>query len=398
MRILVQKFGGSSVADEGFLRMLSIIEQSPKPLVVVVSAEKGATNRLLQEAQSQKLSSEATDALVAQGEIATVQKLCQALSERGCPCEGFWGSKIGITTDAFFGAANLRQIHPKKIFETLCAQKVAIVAGFQATTHEGQITTLGRGGSDLTALALASALNAYGCKIFTDVKGVFTANPQNVPRAQHLSALSFRDLERMAYLGSQVMQMRSISFAQRARQPFSIHSTWDPFGSCTQVLDSPLRRSTISADAQAYWIEIPKQSWIKSMQRGEFFLWARLQVDFMVEGRHAIRATLPIASLEALQKAIDFNPIGPVAKVSFVGPIEPEGMQRISEIVQSYPVLEAHANSGRYSLLVPAEMGNWLSCLLHHSCIEQSLSVQGNQLNSSGAFSCDKASFQSATA
>ena len=219
--LIVQKFGGSSVANPERIKHVAqrvvATKQQGHDVVVVVSALGDTTDELLELAQqiSQHPPERELDMLMATGEQVSVALLAMAIEELGEAAISFTGAQVGILTDGRHTKAKLIDINAKRISEELTKGRVVIVAGFQGATMTQDITTLGRGGSDLTAVALAKALNASLCEIFTDVEGVFTADPRLVPAARKLPAISYDEMLEMASLGAQVMQARSIFVAKR---------------------------------------------------------------------------------------------------------------------------------------------------------------------------------------
>ena len=231
MKRIVQKYGGSSVATpEDIKRVAQRIHKyrdEGNQMIVVVSAMGGTTDKLLELAGelNENPSERELDMLLATGEQQSVALMAMALEGMGCEAVSLTGAQAGIETDGVHSKARIRNITPDKIEEYLSANKVVIVAGFQGTTTADDITTLGRGGSDLTAVALAAVLNADLCQIFTDVEGVFTADPRIVPDAQKVDKLSFDEMLEMASLGAKVTQSRSIEFAKKFGVDLEVRSS-----------------------------------------------------------------------------------------------------------------------------------------------------------------------------
>ena len=219
MALLVQKFGGTSV---GTVERIKAVAEKVKrfrdqgdDIVVVVSAMSGETNRLIglaHEIQDQPEPRE-YDVLVSTGEQVTIALLSMALEALGCPARSYTGSQIAITTDNSHSKARIQKIETENIRQDLDAGRVVVVAGFQGVTESGAISTLGRGGSDTTAVALAAALEADECQIYTDVDGVYTTDPRVVEGARRLDKITFEEMLEMASLGSKVLQIRSVEFA-----------------------------------------------------------------------------------------------------------------------------------------------------------------------------------------
>lgn len=231
MALIVQKYGGSSVADtdriKNVAKRVAQYHQRGDRIVVVVSAMRGVTDGLIALAKNiAPLPSEREmDMLLATGEQQTIALTAIALHALGVPAVSLTGAQAGIVTDGVHTKAKIHNITPKAVHELLHAGSVVIVAGFQGETREGQITTLGRGGSDLTAIALAAALKADLCQIYTDVDGVYTTDPHIVPDAKKLNEISYDEMLELASLGTKVMQSRSVEFAKKFRVVFEVRSS-----------------------------------------------------------------------------------------------------------------------------------------------------------------------------
>jgi aspartate kinase len=235
-QLIVQKYGGSSVADpekiKNVAHRVARYAAEGHRLVVVVSAMGQTTDSLI------KLASAITpepdpremDMLLATGEQVTIGLLAMALQAQGYPACSFTGAQVGIVTDEAHTKARIRRIGAERIRGALDAGNVVVVAGFQGTTERGEITTLGRGGSDLTGVALAAALEADMCEIFTDVDGVYTADPNVVPDARKLDRVSYDEMLEMASLGAKVLQARSVEFAKNHGVPVHVRSSFKPDG------------------------------------------------------------------------------------------------------------------------------------------------------------------------
>ncbi|HZJ91491.1 MAG TPA: aspartate kinase [Thiopseudomonas sp.] len=228
MALIVQKFGGTSVGSpERIAQVAAKIAQfraSGDDIVVVVSAMSGETNRLLALAKqiADKPSLREMDVMIATGEQVTIALLAMALNKIGVPAVSFTGAQVPIITDSEHGKARILSIDVAKVSEQLKAGKVVVVAGFQGVDEQGSITTLGRGGSDTTAVALAAKLKADECHIYTDVDGVYTTDPRVVPRAQRLDRITFEEMLEMASLGSKILQLRSVEFAGKYHVPLRV--------------------------------------------------------------------------------------------------------------------------------------------------------------------------------
>src|SRR5260221_12571625 len=231
MALIVQKYGGTSVGDperiKNVARRVAEYHARRDQIVVVVSAMSGVTDRLIKLAKEiMPLPSEREmDVLLATGEQTTIALAAMALHALGVKAISLTGAQAGIVTDGVHTKAKIQNITPKQIHKLLDDGNVVIVAGFQGQTSEGQITTLGRGGSDLTAIALAAALKADLCQIYTDVDGVYTTDPRIVPNAKKLSEISYDEMLELASLGAKGMQSRSVEFAKKFGVVFEVRSS-----------------------------------------------------------------------------------------------------------------------------------------------------------------------------
>jgi aspartate kinase len=231
MALIVQKYGGTSVGNTDRIKNVAarVAKYHAKgdKIVVVVSAMSGVTDGLIKLAKDiAPLPSEREmDMLLATGEQQTIALTAIALHTIDIPAVSMTGAQAGIVTDGVHTKAKIHNITPQQVHEHLDAGKVVIVAGFQGETREGQITTLGRGGSDLTAIALAAALKADLCQIYTDVDGVYTTDPRIVPNAKKLPEISYDEMLELASLGAKVMQSRSVEFAKKFGVVFEVRSS-----------------------------------------------------------------------------------------------------------------------------------------------------------------------------
>ncbi|MFB0962095.1 MAG: aspartate kinase [Pseudomonas sp.] len=245
MALIVQKFGGTSVGSperiEQVAEKVAKFRAAGDDVVVVVSAMSGETNRLLGLAKQvcTRPSLREMDVMIATGEQVTIALLAIALNKIGVPAVSFTGAQVPIVTDSEHGKARILSIDETKITAQLNAGKVVIVAGFQGVDEQGNITTLGRGGSDTTAVALAAALKADECQIYTDVDGVYTTDPRVVSRAQRLERITFEEMLEMASLGSKILQLRSVEFAGKYNVPLRVlHSFQEGSGTLITTDDN----------------------------------------------------------------------------------------------------------------------------------------------------------------
>jgi len=228
MALIVQKFGGTSVGTveriEQVADKVKKFRDAGDDLVVVLSAMSGETNRLIDLAKqvSDQPVPRELDVIVSTGEQVTIALLAMALIKRGVPAVSYTGNQVRILTDSAHNKARILQIDDQRIRGDLKAGRVVVVAGFQGVDEHGNITTLGRGGSDTTGVALAAALKADECQIYTDVDGVYTTDPRVVSQAQRLDKITFEEMLEMASLGSKVLQIRAVEFAGKYNVPLRV--------------------------------------------------------------------------------------------------------------------------------------------------------------------------------
>ena len=231
MALIVHKYGGTSVGNVGRIRnvarRLEKWHRAGYQLVVVVSAMSGETNRLLALAKEIQASPDPRelDVIASTGEQVTIGLLAMALMERGLRAKSYTGPQVHVLTDSAFTKARILEIDEKKIRSDLSDGTIVVVAGFQGADEHGNLTTLGRGGSDTSAVALAAALKADECLIYTDVDGVYTTDPRIVSEAQRLKRITFEEMLEMASLGSKVLQIRSVEFAGKYKVPLRVLSS-----------------------------------------------------------------------------------------------------------------------------------------------------------------------------
>ncbi len=233
MSIYVYKFGGTSVGSiERIKAVAAKIKQAHDKgdqIVVVVSAMSGETNRLTAMAKDmqQQPTAREMDVLLSTGEQVTMSLLCMALHDLGCAACSYTGGQVRIVTDDAHTKARIKSIDDQRMHADLAEGKVVVVAGFQGVNEAGNITTLGRGGSDTTAVALAAALKAEECHIYTDVDGVYTTDPRVEPKARRLNKITFEEMLEMASLGSKVLQIRAVEFAGKYNVALRVLSTFE---------------------------------------------------------------------------------------------------------------------------------------------------------------------------
>jgi len=257
MALYVQKYGGTSVGSVERIQQVADkvkkFRQQGHDIVVVVSAMSGETNRLIGMANEmqEKPSPREMDVLVSTGEQVTIALLCMALTARDCPARSYTGGQVKIQTDSSYTKARIQNIDVDNMRSDLDRGRVVVVAGFQGVDDAGNITTLGRGGSDTTGVALAAALKADECQIYTDVDGVYTTDPRVVPSAQRLDEITFEEMLEMASLGSKVLQIRAVEFAGKYNVPLRVlHSFQDGPGTLiTTESESTMEQPVISGIA-----------------------------------------------------------------------------------------------------------------------------------------------------
>lgn len=235
MALIVQKYGGSSVGSieriENVARKVIASRDAGNQVVVVVSAMKGETDRLTElgraASQTDHPRPRELDLLLSTGETVTITLMTMVLERLGAAARCYTGAQVGIRTDSAFSKARIQEIDNRFIQGDLDAGRIVVVAGFQGVDESGSITTLGRGGSDTTAVALAAALSADECQIYTDVDGVYTTDPRVVPTARRLDRITFEEMLELASLGSKVLQIRAVEFAGKYHVPLRVLSSFE---------------------------------------------------------------------------------------------------------------------------------------------------------------------------
>ncbi len=245
MALIVQKYGGTSVGTVERIQEVAkkVIkhQQAGNDLIIVVSAMSGETNRLVALANelNDHPAGRELDVLLSTGEQVTIALLCMALQQQGVNASSFTGSQVRILTDDTHNKARIIEIDDDNIRSALTKGHVVVVAGFQGCDQYGNITTLGRGGSDTTAVALAAALNADECQIYTDVDGVYTTDPRVVPEARRLDQITYEEMLEMASLGAKVLQIRSVEFARNHNVPLRVLSSFKEGGGTLISAEDP---------------------------------------------------------------------------------------------------------------------------------------------------------------
>jgi len=344
----VQKFGGTSVADPDRMRRVARHVADTRAggdgVVVVVSAMGKATDNLLDLARqvSANPSGRELDMLLTTGERISSALLCMALLDLGCDAVSFTGSQVGIITDTSHTKAKILEIKGDRVREAIAQGKVAVVAGFQGVSTAKEVTTLGRGGSDTTAVALAAALRADSCEIYTDVTGVFSADPRMVPRARKLSWLSFDEMLEMAGAGSKVLALRSVEFARNHGVPIHVRSsfawepgTWVSGDEGRRAMEEPIISGVVHdvGESKMTLLGVPDRPGVSALLF-ESLAQANVNVDMIVQntsvdGTTDISFTLPAGDVAVAQpilervgaevgaKGVDTD--AQIAKLSLVG-------------------------------------------------------------------------------
>ena len=348
MALVVQKYGGSSVGDAEKIKRVAqrIVDarRAGHDVVVVVSAMGDTTDELLDLAQqvSPLPTPRELDMLLTAGERISMALLAMAIGNLGASARSFTGSQAGVITDSVHGRARIIDVTPGRISEALAAGHIAIVAGFQGVSQDTKdITTLGRGGSDTTAVALAAALNAEVCEIYTDVDGVFTADPRIVPRARRIPQISYEEMLEMAACGAKVLHLRSVEYARRHSLAIHVRSSFSQREGTLVVPEEDLVEQAIisgvahdRSEAKVTVVGVPDKP---GEAAGIFAALAdaEINIDMIVQnvsgaaGRTDISFTLPktdgaaaMSALEKVKDAIGFEGLlydDHIGKVSLIG-------------------------------------------------------------------------------
>ncbi len=348
MALIVQKYGGTSVGSveriKNVARRVMRARERGDQVVVVVSAMSGETDKLVRMASeiAGRPDERELDMLLSSGERVTIALLAMALIEEGCPAESLTGRQVGIVTDSAHTKARIERIEADRVRQALGEGKVPIVAGFQGIDEKSDVTTLGRGGSDTTAVALAAALGADLCDIYTDVDGVYTTDPNVAPNARRLKRISYDEMLEMASLGAKVLQTRSVEFAKRYNVPVRVLSSFDEGeggGTLVTREDEAMERVVVSGvtynknEAKITIVGVPDRPGVAARIFGPI-AGASINVDMIIQniGSHGLTDlsfTIPRADLARTLEiargiiadigAKDMNVQESIAKVSIVG-------------------------------------------------------------------------------
>jgi aspartate kinase len=344
--MVVQKYGGTSVADVDRIRSvagrIARTRGTGHQVVVVVSAMAGETNRLLalSRAIARDPDPRESDALAATGEQVTAALTALALRDAGIPARSFLGHQVRIETDSAYGKARIVRVDVERLRGVLASGAVAVVAGFQGVDGQGSITTLGRGGSDTSAVALAAALAAEVCEIYTDVEGVYTSDPRIVPQARKLDRIAYDEMLELASLGAKVLQIRSVEFAKRYRVPVHVRSSFSEAQGTWVVEEDPTMEEVSVAgvaydrdEAKVTVLRVPDRPGVAARIFGPIAR-ANIVVDMIIQNASAdgttdLTFTVPRGEYEKAKAILDATAreIGAqgvagqldVAKVSIVG-------------------------------------------------------------------------------
>ena len=347
MPLVVQKYGGTSVGTidriQHVAQRIARIRKTGTQVVVVVSAMAGETDKLLKMARQicDNPERREMDLLLSSGERISSALLTMALQARGIPAISMTGRQIGLQTDSVHTRARIKQIDAKRAQQALKENNVIVVAGFQGINEKGDVTTLGRGGSDTSAVALAVALGASQCEIYTDVDGVYTADPRMVPKANKLDVVSYDEMLEMASLGAKVLQIRCVEFAHKFKMPLVVKSSYIEGGKGTLICeeDSNMEQPVVSGimydknQAKITLKEVPDQPGIAANIFGSIAD-AGLSVDMIIQnisaeghtdlsftlGREELNEAMVIMEKVAKKiRAVNVSADSKIAKISIVG-------------------------------------------------------------------------------
>ena len=347
MPLVVQKYGGTSVGTidriQHVAQKIARIRKTGTQVVVVVSAMAGETDKLLKMARQicDNPERREMDLLLSSGERISSALLTMALQARGIPAISMTGRQIGLQTDSVHTRARIKQIDAKRAQQALKENNVIVVAGFQGINEKGDVTTLGRGGSDTSAVALAVALGSSQCEIYTDVDGVYTADPRMVPKANKLDVVSYDEMLEMASLGAKVLQIRCVEFAHKFKMPLVVKSSYIEGGKGTLICeeDSNMEQPVVSGimydknQAKITLKEVPDQPGIAANIFGSIAD-AGLSVDMIIQnisaeghtdlsftlGREELNEAMVIMEKVAKKiRAVNVSADSKIAKISIVG-------------------------------------------------------------------------------
>jgi len=397
MALIVQKYGGTSVGDLDRIRNVAkraiAAKKAGHRVVVVVSAMSGETNRLLKlvNGLTERPNEREQDVVIATGEQVTIGLVSIAIDSFGAKARSFMGHQCRITTDSTFSKARIKRIDADGIFESLERGEIAVIAGFQGVDEAGNITTLGRGGSDTTAVAIAAAIGADACEIYTDVDGVYTTDPNVAPKARKLDRISYEEMLELASLGAKVLQIRSVEIAMKYKVPLWVKSSFsDDPGTLVCEEDKAMEDILVSGvaldrnEARVSIREVPDKPGMAAKIFGALDEKA-ISVDLIVQntpvkGKTDLTFTIGKADVvktrDAMKKVVKAVKSGPVdiddqvAKVSIVG----VGMRTHSGVAarmfktlsrEGVNILAISTSEIRVSCLIPADYAELAVRALH---------------------------------
>jgi aspartate kinase len=368
MALIVQKYGGTSVGSVE--RIEAVAERVAKhhsdgdQLIIVVSAMSGETNRLLGLARdlTSNPSPRELDVLVSTGEQVSMALLAMALHKRGIDALSLKGSQVAIRTDSFHSKARIQSIDDRRLRAELDQGRVVVVAGFQGVDENGEVTTLGRGGSDTSAVALAAAVGADECQIYTDVDGVYTTDPRIVDGAQRLESITFEEMLEMASMGSKVLQLRSVEFAGKYQVPLRVLSSFKE-GPGTLIKmdeDDPMEAPTIAGiafnrdEAKLTVIGVPDTPGIAYQILGPIGD-ANIEVDVILqnvgdEGKTDFTFTVSRSDLEKAEAVLESH-------ISELGALEWRSDSRIAKVSVVGVGMRSHAGVAANMFKALADVG-----------------------------------------
>ena len=395
--LIVQKYGGTSVGDidriKNVARRAIAAQKAGHQVVVVVSAMSGETNRLLKLVNgiTERPNEREQDVVVATGEQVTIGLVSIAIEAEGKKARSFMGHQCRIVTDSTFSKARIKRIDADGIFESLKKGEIAVIAGFQGVDEEGNITTLGRGGSDTTAVAIAAAIKADACEIYTDVDGVYTTDPNVAPKAKKLDRISYEEMLELASVGAKVLQIRSVEIAMKFKVPLWVKSSFsDDPGTLVCEEDKAMEDILVSGvaldrnEAQVSVRDVPDKPGVAAKIFGALDERA-ISVDLIVQntpvkGKTDLTFTVGKADLvktqDVMKKVVKALKAGPVevddqcAKVSIVG----VGMRTHSGVAarmfktlsaEGVNILAISTSEIRVSCLIPAKYAELAVRALH---------------------------------
>jgi aspartate kinase len=346
LALIVQKYGGTSVGDveriKNVARRVIAAQKQGHDVAVVVSAMSGETNRLLKlvGAITERPDEREQDVVVATGEQVSIGLVALAIQAQGAKAKSFLGDQCRIVTDSTFSKARIKSIDADAIFQALERKHIAVIAGFQGVDEAGNITTLGRGGSDTTAVAIAAALKADACEIYTDVDGVYTTDPGVCPAARKLDKIAYEEMLELASLGAKVLQIRSVELAMNHKVPLWVKSSFtDDQGTLVCEEDASMEDVVVNGvaldrgEAKVSVLGIPDQPGVAAKLFGALDDKAivvdvivqntprdgRVDLTFTVGKADLIKTTDVVKKIAKALKAKGIETDGDVAKVSIVG-------------------------------------------------------------------------------